>query len=657
MSDRNGEATTTAGTGEEGGYDDENGTWEKALITAGMMATGAAFLVLATGHVSAWIFERGWPRYEVGEAPGIVWRVIENPLDPAEAWAPVNVGTEVPGAVAWWAVYFVFVLRLAAAVGFLRKLVQKILLGVPNPVDVGTWLPRGSSRRRAATGGWASWREWKQLQPKRDDDVGIVVGKIMQPSFAVRTAHAAVGKDRHRPVAIRGRDSLLLIGPTGAGKASGVVIPALLDWPGLAVVVTPKVSVIDHTIGWRSRAGDVHLFDPVDSTRYIGSRWSPFADCHTWIGAARTARELADAAHASAAFRVDRPQAFGHLVAKAMAPYLFAASLMDRRVGELVDWIDREDKDEVLEVLRSAHLPLAGAHHEATFRLDERTREAVFEMMQAIVDPYLDPAVARTAERHEIVADELLDGRPQTLYVTTPYHDRSRFRPVCAAVVRQVITRAYAMAAASGRPLSPPVLLVLDEGSGIAPTADLKNLAASAAASGIQVVTIFEDVPQIVDRYGDAAHNLVNNHRAKLYLPSRMDFESVRSPAGNGEPSNGVTGESTEAILRRVLLPPAHARQLADGEAVLLHGNLAPIRVKIRPWYRSKRLRQQVDVPQDVLVPGPGSGLTGTGPLDDVDSRLPPSPPAEAPSPNRSPIEAPTPTNVLRLIPRRRSDK
>ena len=68
-----------------------------------------------------------------------------------------------------------------------------------------------------------------------------------------------------------------------------------------------------------------------------------------------------------------------------------------------------------------------------------------------------------------------------------------------------------------GKPLDPPLLLVLDECANIAPLRDLPTLASTGAGQGIQLVSVFQDMAQINAVYGrDHAPTIVSNHRAKV---------------------------------------------------------------------------------------------------------------------------------------------
>jgi type IV secretory pathway TraG/TraD family ATPase VirD4 len=145
-------------------------------------------------------------------------------------------------------------------------------------------------------------------------------------------------------------------------------------------------------------------------------------------------------------------------------------------------------------------------------------------------------------------------------------------------------------------PLDPPLLVVLDEAANIAPVAELDGLAATCAGSGIQLVTVWQDMAQITARYGARAPTVLNNHRARLFLsgiadPSTLEYAS--GLVGEEEVSmgsltrDGRGGRSTTTSThRRRLLPPEALRQLPRGTGVLIYGERPPIRLRLVPWSR-----------------------------------------------------------------------
>jgi type IV secretory pathway TraG/TraD family ATPase VirD4 len=367
------------------------------------------------------------------------------------------------------------------------------------------------------------------------------------------------------------------------------------------VVASTKGHVIDETIGWRSRQGEVHVYDPAAITPYYRSGWSLLAECATWQGAIRTAADLTLAARGAGVS--DGPErAIGDgqgdlwrsSMSMALAPFLLAAVSSGQTVSVAAEWIEREERDEVLTILQGVDR-MAARTHASTFMREDASRSAFLHAMHQVLRVYDDPAVASSMDLHEIVPEELLDGGANSLYLTTPEHDQARFRPLCSMIVRRLIATAYQQSANSGAALGSPLLVVLDDVLGIAPIYDLASLASTAPARGVQLVSVFQDTDQIITRYGENADNVIRNHGAKLVLAGR--------PAGRPFAADLVATELTD--------------QLGAWEAALLYGSARPARVRLRPWFRDRELKRRVQTPQDVVKPAEGSASRESRPSSD----------------------------------------
>ena len=548
---------------------------DRILLAALVAVAVVVAVVAATGHLAAAVFDGAWPRYRLVDLPGIVARVAARPGDPGRAWDPVNAGGAPPGPLAWWATLVVLVAAPAAAVGVARR------RSSPAP---GT--------------GWATGRHLRRLRARAGD------GRLV------------LGRAGRRLVATESRHSVLVLGPTQSGKTTGLAVPAILEWPGPVVATSTKADLLADTLAFRASLGPVHVFDPAGATAYRRSCWTPLAAMDS-----SQARRMApghDWQPAKAA--VGGTMSLGDFwfasAAKSLGPYLLAAAATGRDMGAVARWIDTEEKKEVAALL-SPLAPDAAAAHAATFRREDRARSSLFQVMQQIVGAYLDPAVAASSARADVVPADLLDGGSPTLYICAPHHEQARLRPVFAALVAQVLAAVYERAATTGKPLDPPVLLVLDEAANIAPVEDLPAVASTAAALGLQLVTVFQDLAQIRRRYGDASGTVVNNHRAKLVLPglsdldtldlaSRLVGEEETERTSTTRDASGRRSSTTAATWRR-LLPPEAAGRLGDGEAVLLYGNLPPARLRLRPWYRDRRLRRRASLPVPAPLLGPAA--------------------------------------------------
>jgi type IV secretion system protein VirD4 len=260
-------------------------------------------------------------------------------------------------------------------------------------------------------------------------------------------------------------------------------------------------------------------------------------------------------------------------------------------MADVVRWVDTQEVAEVAALLEQAGVTEALDSARATWCRDERTRSSVYTTAETILAPFVHaPAVteAMFEPRH------LLDGS-HTVYLCAPAHDQRRLRGYFTAVTQQVLFHAFASATRSGKPLDPPLLVVLDEAAHIAPLAELDGLAATCASHGIQLVTVWQDLAQVKARYGPRAPTVLNNHRAKLFLPGIADpdtleyasrligDEEITQPTVTRDPKGGRSTTSTRGPRR--LLPPEELRCLARGQAVLVYGTLAPARLRLRPFW------------------------------------------------------------------------
>jgi type IV secretion system protein VirD4 len=390
-------------------------------------------------------------------------------------------------------------------------------------------------------------------------------------------------------VAAEPAQSVVVVGPTQSGKTSSLAVPALLAWDGPVVAASIKGDLLRHT--WRARAagGRVWCIDPTGSTGMPASQWSPLSGCGDWHRACRMAADLTESA------KGDGTTADGEFwfatAAKLLAPLLFAAARSRRTMADVVRWVDTQDVTEVAAALEQVGLDEALAAARATWCRDERTRSSVYTTAETVLAPFSQSTPPGAAS----FEPSLLFGDAHTLYLCAPANDQRRLRGFFTALTTQVLSHAFALSTRSGRPLDPPLLVVLDEAAHIAPLAELDGLAATCASHGIQLVTVWQDLAQVRARYGARAPTVLNNHRAKLFLPGIADPDTLEyASALIGDEENTASSitrdqhgarSTTSMVTPRRLLSPAELRCLPRGQAVLVYGTLPPARLRLRPWW------------------------------------------------------------------------
>lgn len=477
----------------------------------------------------------------------------------------------------------------------------------------------GAAARRRTGARWARPTDLKEL---------IVAGRTPPPG------RLALGRSGRRLVAAEAAQSVIVFGPTQSRKTSGFAVPAILEWRGPVLAASVKSDLLAHTVAHRRTLGRVQCFDPTGTTGLPPSPWSPLPGARTWPGARRAAATLTEVGRASVGSMSDGDFWYA-TAARMLAPLLFAAAHGRREMADVLHWVETGEEDEVLALLGRTGVPEALDAARSAFAKEERQRSSIATTVETLLEPFADgPGESSgtvAAPGGEPVDPDRLLSDTDTLYLCAPAHDQRRLTPLFVGVLRAVLDRAYDRVARSGRPLDPPLLVVLDEAANIAPLSDLDALAATAAGHGVQLVTVWHDLAQISARFGPKASTVVNNHRAKLFLsgisdPSTLEYasslmgdEELALPAmtsgGRGGPS------TTHSPSVRRLAPPDALRRVPPGSGVLVYRDLPPARLRLRTWFDDRWLRSLVAVaevrPEPKGRPGARAGrarLRGPGP-------------------------------------------
>ena len=439
--------------------------------------------------------------------------------------------------------------------------------------------------RRFGTGGaataparWASRSDLGRLVVRRPQKGRVVIGNWARRLLAAEAGH-----------------SLLVVGPTQSGKTTGLAAPAIREWQGPVVAASVKGDLARLTTDARRRDSEVLVYDPLGTTGLERAAWSPLESCGSWIDARRMASDLSNVARDAASTMTDGDFWYA-MAAKLLAPLFFAAALNQLRMSDVLRWVDDQDLGYALDLLSVSGAQGAVQALHATIGRDDRQRSAVFTTAETVIEAFADPDVASCESPgfdspQRIDPARLLD-RSQTLYICAPTHDQRRLRPLFATLVSQVISESYRRSMASGAPIDPPLLVVLDEAANVAPLAELDVLASTAAGHGVQLITVWQDLAQLNARYGQRASSVVNNQRAKLFLTGIADpgtLEHASTLAGEEDRivrsstvDRSGAHSTTEASSPRRLLAPDALRRMPPGTGLLLYAHLPAVKIRLR---------------------------------------------------------------------------
>ena len=556
-------------------------------LVAGVALAGLALVGLCVwliGGVAGVLFGAGWPRVGAGDVAGVLFAVPDHLADPRSAWPPAA-RADLPSATGMYAALALVLFGVALAVGLTMR------------VTTGLTHAKGGAR-------WAQRRDLAPLLVRSSQSGRLTLGRHGSRLVAVERGHSA-----------------LVIAPTQTGKTTALAIPAVLEWQGPVLATSVKTDLLRDTITARAHMGRVELFDPGDSTGLASASWSPLAGCMTWAGARRTAGWLTDGA-SPAKHSISDGDFWYTAAAKLLAPILYAAATSGRTMGEVVAWIDRQEEAEVLDALDETACEEALSAMRASWLRDDRQRSSIYTTAETVLEAYADPGVLAHSEVNDISAEDFLGGGIHTLFLSATVREQRRLRPVFVALIETVLEKAYALAAATGKPLDPPLLVVLDEAANIAPLPDLDVIAATGAGHGVHLLTVLQDLAQAHERWGrDRADTILNNHRAKVIgtgISDERTLDYVARLLGDSEtPQQSTTrGEhgrrsTTDSTTYRPIAPGHSLREGKPGSALLVYGGLPPAWIRLRPWYRDRRLRSLATPASAPTPAGPRLGIDG----------------------------------------------
>lgn len=566
-----------------------NDDWTNTLFAvAALSAGGLAGTAWLGAQLAALLAGNDALDAGIGDALLALTRLPSNLGAPKLAWSPELRG-KLPGPILYWAATAAVVL----VVGALAFLIWRVIHRRSDALD------RRERLGVSTQGRLATVRDLRPLLLRRPQSGRFVVGRLGRRLIATESP-----THRRRRSRASGRGAVALVGPTRSGKTTAA-IGGILDWDGPAILCSVKSDVLAATRERRGSLGSIQVFDPSGVTGHGDASWSPLREAATTTGAVQAARAIVEAAPRTS--NVEQGEFWSQMAESLLAGLMCVAANTDGRTfSDVVRWIVATDMPTdsapgevapILRALRSDGDPVrkqAGEFGalviEGLWRNDPRTVSSVYATARTIVWPWVDPLVAEATQVCTVDLNWLLNGS-NTLYICVPVKDQHRLRPVLGGLLNDLMSQAFDRFVATNEPVDPALLVVIDEAATIRPD-QLPSWAATLSGIGVQLVTAWQSVSQIEAGYRRDAPAIMTNHLTKLFFAGMSDGPGLdyvsrllgeehlpAQLAGRDSPEGGGVPVATVPVV-----PPAALRRMHPGDALLLHGTLAP--GLVRPHHR-----------------------------------------------------------------------
>lgn len=367
--------------------------------------------------------------------------------------------------------------------------------------------------------------------PERLEEPGLLVGWSLEASAKRAPIGFNFGNPLKTPatgyldpVLMDGEGHLMTVAPTGAGKGTGCIVPALLRYPGPVIVIDPKGENVAITARRRREMGQrVVVIDPLGVTDQHADTFNPL-DCID-IAQARAVDEVAALAHTLNQGADDAEarnrywlQRGTHLVTGVMLQALHLAH--ETRVGgtatratlmtvrELVGQAAADPQQLAAYLSRSSHPEVRRIATMLNIGARE-TLGGIISFAQEAVDflrgDQLEASIATTS----FPIDDVTGGAPLSIYLVLPPHlleSHGRLLRLWLTALMSCITRRRA------RPRL-ATLFILDEAAQLGELPQLRQAVTLLRGYGLQTWSFWQDASQLQLLYPRDWKTMVNNCR------------------------------------------------------------------------------------------------------------------------------------------------
>ena len=488
-------------------------------------------------------------------------------------------------------------------------------------IAMSVW--RAREVRNAATYGsarWATAREVRQARLLGDD--GAVLGRFRSDYL------------RHD-----GPEHVLCFAPTRSGKGVGLVVPTLLTWPGSCIVHDIKGENWGLTAGFRSRFGQVLLFDPTNAQ---SAAYNPLLEVRRGEWEVRDVQNVADVLvdpEGSLEKRNHWEKTSHALLVGAILHVLYAEP--DKTLAGVANFLSdpaRTIEATLRAMMQTPHLGEAGVHPVVAsaarelLNKSENERSGVLSTAMSFLGLYRDPVVAAVTRRCDWRIADLVDhAHPVSLYLVVPPSDITRTKPLIRLILNQIGRRLTEDLKAQSK--RQRVLMMLDEFPALGRLDFFEQSLAFIAGYNLKAFLIAQSLNQIEKAYGPNNSILDNCHvrvsfatndertakRLSDALGTATEMRAMKNYAGHRlSPWLGHLMVSRSETARQ-LLTPGEIMQLPPDEEIVMVAGVAPIRAKKARYFEDRRFTTRILPPPQLTRrtnnrPDDWTGLTPPAP-------------------------------------------
>ncbi len=389
--------------------------------------------------------------------------------------------------------------------------------------------------------------------------------------------------------------------PTRAGKSTTYVAPNILQIKGVNLVVfDPSQELYQLSHKYLERKGyEIKKLNPTnlpDSARYNPlKRLETFTDirklCDILISAAFPKASGADS------FWNDSAKGIIELIIRAVKKLPEAKQNL-KEVYRILNRIET-DVDEI-NLLMAENLDSDGFDQYKAFVVSEqKIKNSILVTARTALGKLSDPDIAELTSSEDLYF-ETLRTKKTVLFIMIEEAETDYYAFLLTILYSQLFQFCMKMPEKGKKYV--PIFFLMDEFANSGQIPGFPSLITVLGKRKVSLSIIIQDFRQLEDLYGLAgAETISNNCASKLFFPGLslatcekleriLGKTTLQHEEGKSKSWTGKGGTTRE--LGRSLMTAQEIRTMKD-EAIFIYGNRLPIKIRLRPWFKSFKLRSR----------------------------------------------------------------
>ncbi len=385
----------------------------------------------------------------------------------------------------------------------------------------------------------------------------------------------------------------LVLAPSGAGKTTSYIIPNVLRLRNSsAIVLDPSQEIFNLCGDYLSSRFDVKVLNVTDLS--ISEKWNPL---EKGIKSPEDIKMISESIITSAYPDSKGSDKFWEDGARSLINILIQGVRNDpqiRNLSYVYQLLNRfnNDQDTINQILSHSLSDENWLEYKGLVSQPEKVFSSQVATAKISLSPLSSPVLAELTSKSTVDFSQFRKV-PSILFVVVPEHQVKYYSFYLALLYRELFETFMEMPAKDDL----PIFMLLDEvGNTLVP--GLPSYISTIRKRRVSVSLIIQSTRQLYSLYKDEADVIMENTLNHIYFPG-LSLETCRNLSakiGNKpiNPNDYWLPTNKKESGREPLISAESLRTLKKNRAVYIYGNLPPIMLHLKPWFRSFSLKRKV---------------------------------------------------------------